>query len=122
MRSKSVYYTLKDIQGFSTSDISIFEPFIQKEQIFTVVPLSEIVSQNKIGELAEIDKLDLTDQVYSNTAKNFPETDHYIGIARKGKDISFVRGGPMRIILSDESEWAQNLDAWNWYLREILVK
>ncbi len=120
--SVSMDYTLKELQGFSTSDISIFEPFLKESQVFTVIPLSEIFSENKIGESAEIDTVALNDYVYSNTAKNFTTNSGYLAIAREGKDIPYDQGGPIRIIFSDESEWAKNLDAWNWSIRKIIVK
>jgi len=120
--SVSTDYTLKELQEFSTEDISIFEPFVQEQQEFTVIPLSEIFSKNKIGESAEVDTVALNDYVYSNTAKNFTTHEGYLAIAREGKDIPYDQGGPIRIIFADDSDWATNLDAWNWSIRNFKVK
>jgi len=120
--SVSTDYTLKELQEFSTKDISIFEPFVQEQQEFTVIPLSEIFSQNKVGESAEVGTVALNYYVYSNTAKNFTTHAGYVAIARQGKDIPYDQGGPIRIIFPDDSEWATNLEAWNWSIRNIKVK
>jgi len=119
--SNSVDYTLKDLQGFGTSDISIFEPFLKKRQTFTVIPLFEIFSKNGIGESAEIETVALNDYSYSDTATNFTANSGYLAIALEGKDIPYDRGGPIRIIFPDKSEWAGYLDAWNWAIREFIV-
>ncbi len=120
--STSTDYALEELQVFSTSDISILEPFLKERQVFTVISLAELFSKNKIGESAEIDTVALNDYVYSNTAKNFTASSGYLAIAREGKEIPYDQGGPIRIIFSDDSEWAQNLDAWNWSIRKIIVK
>ncbi len=120
--SVSKDYTLKDLHGFRMRDISIYEPFLKKRQVFTVISLSEIFSKNGIGKSAKVNTVALNDYAYSNTAKNFTKNSGYLAIAREGKEIPYDQGGPIRIVFSDKSKWAKNLDAWNWSIRKITVK
>lgn len=115
-------YRVVDLQKFKTTEIKIFEPFVKRNQTFTVIPLQTLFAQVgiKSGDLV-ITKA-LNDYVYKNTAGNFQSAHGYLAIAREGKAIPYDQGGPIRIIFPTKSKWAKFLDPWNWSLMSIAVQ
>lgn len=120
--SKKVEYTSAKLAQVKSSVISIYEPFLKKRQSFTVIPMKTFFSLVGISGNDKVFTKALNDYVYSNTASKFNAANAYIAIKRNGADIPYDQGGPIRIVFSDKSVWAKNLDAWNWSLASITAK
>jgi hypothetical protein len=120
--SKKVEYTSGKLAKVKSSVISIYEPFLKKRQSFTVIPMKTFFSLVGISGNDKVFTKALNDYVYSNTASKFNAANAYIAIKRNGADIPYDQGGPIRIVFSDKSVWAKNLDAWNWSLASITAK
>ena len=118
---KVIKYSKNDLLAIKSSIITIFEPFVQKKQSFTVIPLDYFLGKSSIAAGKTIDTIALNDYIYSNKAANFSKAKAFIAFKRFGKDIPYNQGGPLRLIYSNTSSWAKNLDAWNWSLRSIKV-
>ena len=119
---KSINYSKNDLLKIKSTIISIFEPFVEKRQSFTVIPLDYFLGKSSISSSATIDTIALNDYIFSEKAGNFSKAKAYIAIARFGKDIPYNQGGPLRLIYASNSSWSKNLSAWNWSLRSIKVK
>ena len=118
---KSINYSKNDLLKIKSSVISIFEPFVQKRQSFTVIPLDYFLGKSGISSSVTIDTVALNDYIFSEKSANFSKAKAYIAIARFGKDIPYNQGGPLRLIYASTSSWSKNLSAWNWSLRSIKV-
>ena len=118
---KSINYSKNDLLKIKSSVISIFEPFVQKRQSFTVIPLDYFLGKSSISSSVTIDTVALNDYIFSEKSANFSKAKAYIAIARFGKDIPYNQGGPLRLIYAANSSWSKNLSAWNWSLRSIKV-
>jgi hypothetical protein len=118
---KSINYSKNDLLKIKSSVISIFEPFVQKKQSFTVIPLDYFLAKSSISASVTIDTIALNDYIFSEKSGNFSKAKAYIAIARFGKDIPYNQGGPIRLIYTGSSTWSKNLSAWNWSLRSIKV-
>jgi hypothetical protein len=118
---KSINYSKNDLLKIKSSIISIYEPFVQKKQSFTVIPLDYFLGKSSIPSSVTIDTIALNDYIFSEKAANFSKAKAYIAIARFGKDIPYNQGGPLRLIYANSSTWAKSLNAWNWSLRSIKV-
>ena len=118
---KSINYSKNDLLKIKSSVISIFEPFVQKRQSFTVIPLDYFLGKSGISSSVTIDTVALNDYIFSEKSANFSKAKAYIAIARFGKDIPYNQGGPLRLIYAANSSWSKNLSAWNWSLRSIKV-
>ena len=104
------------------STITIYEPFLKKRQIFTVIRLQTLFNFVGISGSDKVVTTALNDYVFTAKASDFISAGAYIAIKRDGVPIGYDQGGPIRIIFSDDSKWAKNLDAWNWSLESIRVK
>ena len=91
-------------------------------QTFTVVPLAKIFKLANIPDSATIISDALNDYIYTNTAKNFTDSNGQLAIARFSGPIPYDQGGPIRIIFPDKTPLAANLNAWNWSLDILKVK
>jgi len=120
--SKVVKLSLNSLRKLGTSQISIYEPFVKVRQTFTVVPLAKIFKLANIPGSATIISDALNDYIYTNTAKNFTDSNGQLAIARFGGPIPYDQGGPIRIIFPDKTPLAANLNAWNWSLDILKVK
>ena len=118
---KSINYSKNDLLKIKSSVISIFEPFVQKRQSFTVIPLDYFLGKSGISSSVTIDTVALNDYIFSEKSANFSKAKAYIAMARFGKDIPYNQGGPLRLIYAANSSWSKNLSAWNWSLRSIKV-
>jgi len=120
--AKVVKLSLNALRKLGTTQISIYEPFVKVRQTFTVVSLAKIFKLANIPPSANIITDALNDYIYTNTAKNFTDSNGQLAIARFGKDIPYDQGGPIRIVFPDKTPLAQNLNAWNWSLNVLKVK
>ena len=118
---KVVKYSMNDLLAIKSSTITIFEPFVEKKQSFTVIPLDFFLRKSSIAAGETIHTIALNDYIYTNKAANFSKAKAFIAIKRFGKVIPYNQGGPLRLIYSNSSSWAKNLAAWNWSLRSIKV-
>lgn len=118
---KSINYSKNDLLKIKSSVITIFEPFVQKRQSFTVIPLDYFLGKSSISSSVRIDTVALNDYIFSEKSSNFSKAKAYIAIARFGKDIPYNQGGPLRLVYAGTSSWSKNLSAWNWSLRSIKV-
>ena len=118
---KSINYSKNDLLKIKSTIISIYEPFVQKRQSFTVIPLDYFLGKSGIPSSATIDTIALNDYIFSEKSANFSKAKAYIAIARFGKDIPYNQGGPLRLVYANSSTWAKSLNAWNWSLRTIKV-
>jgi hypothetical protein len=105
-----------------STTISIYEPFLKKRQTFTVIPMKNFFPLVGISGKDKVATVALNDYIYSNTALEFISAGAFIAIKRNGVEIPYDQGGPIRLIFSDKSKWAKNLDAWNWSLVAMRVK
>lgn len=110
------------LEKMKSSVISIYEPFVKKQQKFTVIPMKAFFNLVGISGKDKVATKALNDYIYTNTAANFLAANAYIAIKRDGVAIPYDQGGPIRIIFANDSKWASNLDAWNWSLSSISVK
>ncbi len=120
--SKVVKFSLTSLRKLGTTQISIFEPFVKVRQTFTVVSLAKIFKSANIPSTAKVLTDALNDYIYTNTAKNFTDSQAQLAIARFGGPIPYDQGGPIRIIFPDKSTLSKNLPSWNWSLNVITVK
>jgi hypothetical protein len=120
--SKKSMFAYSRLLKMKSITISIYEPFLKKRQTFTVIPMKNFFSLVGISGKDKVATVALNDYIYSNTASEFISAGAYIAIKRNGVEIPYDQGGPIRLIFSDKSKWAKNLDAWNWSLVAIRVK
>lgn len=116
---KNINYSKNDLLAIKSTVISIFEPFVKKKQSFTVIPLDYFLAKSSIKSSMIIETIALNEYKFLNKAGNFSNAKAYLAIQRFGKDIPYDQGGPVRLIYSNSSSWAKNLDAWNWSLRTL---
>ena len=117
-----VNYTMGQLKEMAKKVITINEPFVKKVQKFNVILLKDLFKGVAIPAGANLNTVALNDYAYANTANNFFVHEAYLAVLRNGEDIPMDQGGPIRIIFADDSDYATNLDAWNWSLRTIEIK
>jgi hypothetical protein len=120
--AKKVQFTTTRLLKLKSSVISIYEPFVKKRQVFTVVPIKNFFTLAGISGKDRVNTIALNDYIYSNTAEKFIAANAFIAIKLNGAPIPYDQGGPLRIIFGDKSSWSKQLDSWNWSLAAIEVK
>lgn len=114
-------FTVAQLLKLKSSTISIYEPFIKKRQVFTVIPIKSFFNLVGISGTDRVSTNALNDYVYKNLAKNFLDAQTFVAIKQGGREISYDQGGPLRLIFADGSKWVKQKDAWNWSLKSISV-
>ena len=120
--SKSINFTLKQLQALKSVTVTINEPFIKKRQSYRAILLADLFKKVGIVANDRVRTLALNDYSYTNSAANFTSAFGYLAISQAGSDIAYDQGGPIRLIFPDSSKWHLFLDAWNWSLMSIAVK
>ena len=118
--SKSL--SMNDLMKMKSKSLSIYEPFVKKNQTFKAIPMKSLFALAGIKGSDKLQTIALNDYIYTNTASSFLAADGYLAISRSGKAIGYDQGGPIRIIFPDDSRWAHFLDPWNWSLKSLKVK
>lgn len=115
-------YRIADLVALKPKTITIYEPFLKKSQIFSVISLKELFRIAGIVPTQSVETRALNDYIYTNTSKEFMAAQGFLAIKRDGKLIPYDQGGPIRIIYSTGSKWSHFLDPWNWSLMSIKAK
>jgi len=119
--SKTLRFTMKELLALKPIRISIFEPFVNKRQQFSVIPLSVLFKKAGIKSSQRVVSKALNNYEYGNTAAEFLAAKGYLAIKRNGTNIPYDQGGPIRLVYPDTSKWTKFLDPWNWSLASITV-
>lgn len=112
-------YSLEQIEALGPQTVTINEPFVNKKQTFTAVPMEALLAPSGLTGSQMIDTTAINEYVYSNTAESFVSGGALLAYELDGKPIPYDQGGPVRIIFADDAPGASNLDAWNWSLSSI---
>ena len=112
-------YSLEQIAALGPETVTINEPFVNKKQTFTAVPMEALLAPSGLTGSQMIDTTAINEYVYSNTAESFVSGGALLAYELDGKPIPYDQGGPVRIIFADDAPGASNLDAWNWSLSSI---
>jgi hypothetical protein len=120
--SRKVEFAYPRLLKLKHSTISIYEPFLEKRQTFTVIRLQTLFNFAGISGKDVVLTKALNDYIFTGSASDFIASQGYLAIKRNGSPISYDQGGPIRIVFPDDSKWSKNLDAWNWSLSTISVK
>lgn len=119
--AKTKSFTAAQLLTLKSSTVSIYEPFVKKRQIFTVIPIESFFNLVGISGSDRVVTMALNDYAYKNSAKSFIAAKTLVAIKRSGTDIAYDEGGPIRLVFADNSRWAKYKDAWNWSLKSISV-
>ena len=119
--TKTIDYTMGQLQALGTQKINIMEPFAKKQQSFEGVPLKTIFEAADIKPADHLQTIALNEYVFKDTAANLEANNGLMAISRDGADIPMDQGGPIRIVFPTSSKYFTYLDAWNWSMRTIKV-
>lgn len=119
--STAVDFTYSELQALATVEIDIMEPFVEQQQSFTGVPLSDLLAAAAVPADAQIETIALNDYRYADSVAQWVESDALLAVFRDGDLIPMDQGGPIRIVFAEDSSAFDLLDAWNWSLRTIAV-
>ena len=117
----TVVLTLAELEALGTQTVTLYEPFVKKQQTFTGVPLSALFDRAGIASDQDVDTIALNDYEYSANAGDLEASDALLATQRDGAPIAYDQGGPIRLVYPDGTSLAGNLDAWNWSLARISV-
>ena len=112
-------YSLEQIAALGPQTVTINEPFVNKKQTFTAVPMEALLAPSGLTGSQMIDTTAINEYEYSNTAESFVSGGALLAYELDGNPIPYDQGGPVRIIFADDAPGASNLDAWNWSLSSI---
>jgi hypothetical protein len=119
--SRTVEFTMGELDALALREVSFVEPFVKVEQTFRVVPLADLFEAAGIVPRDTVDTIALNDYRYSDSARALVDAGALLAVARDGGPIPMDAGGPIRLVFDVESSYHGFLDAWNWSLRSIRV-
>lgn len=111
--------SLLDLESFPRASVTILEPFVQEEHTYHGVLLEDIFARAGISPEATVDTIALNDYRYSDAAQALITSGAILAFSEDGGPIAMNRGGPIRIVFADDSDYFTELEAWNWSLRTI---
>lgn len=114
-------FTYGELQRLADVEVDIVEPFVDRQQSFTGVPLAELLDRAGIAPDERVETVALNDYRYSDTALGWASNGAILAVFRDDELIPMDQGGPIRIVFAADSPAFGTLDAWNWSLRTIAV-
>jgi hypothetical protein len=119
--SKTVDFTMGELQKLATEKLSIVEPFVKKQQTFTGVPLKTLLDYAGIVVGDKVNTIALNQYQFADTVANLETNKAVLAVTRDGAAIPMDQGGPIRLVFPSDTKYFSYLDAWNWSLRTIKV-
>lgn len=117
----TVTYTMDELKGRATTDVTLFEPFVRRDETFAVIRLSQLLTEAGITDDDYVETVALNDYRYSQRAGDLTANEALLAVMRDGEPIPMDAGGPIRLVFANDSGYAEELDAWNWSLHIIKV-
>ena len=119
--TKTVDYTMGELQKMATESLTIVEPFVKKQQTFTGVPLKTLLDSAGIAVGEKVNTIALNEYQFADTVANLEGNSAVLAVTRDGGPIPMDQGGPIRLVFPKGTKYFSYLDAWNWSLRTIKV-
>ena len=116
-----VSYTMDELMARATQDVTLFEPFVRRDETFAVIVLADLLAEAGITDDDFIETVALNDYRYSQRAGDLNDNTALLAVRRDGAPIPMDAGGPIRIVFANDSAYTGELDAWNWSLYLITV-
>jgi len=117
----TVSFTVRQLEALGLTTVTVSEPFVKKQETFTGVPMSAVLTKAGIPSGARIDTVALNDYHYANVSSAFSDSSGLIATRVGAGPVPFDAGGPIRLVFPDGSALSTVLDAWNWSLATITV-
>ncbi|MGV8969322.1 MAG: molybdopterin-dependent oxidoreductase [Microbacteriaceae bacterium] len=114
-------FTYGELQELAQAEIVIVEPFVSTEYSFRGIPLESLFVDAGFAPSDVIETVALNDYRYSATVESWIDGSAILAVYRDGQPIPMDEGGPIRIVFPSDSGFFDNLDAWNWSLRAIVL-
>ena len=114
--------TLDELDSMGSATISIDEPFVNRRETYSGVPLATVLGKAGIPDTATIDTDAIDHYHYVSVVKPMVDSQALIATRRDGAPIPYDQGGPIRIVFPDGTPLSSVLDAWNRSLNSITVK
>ncbi|KDE99875.1 hypothetical protein Y900_013245 [Mycolicibacterium aromaticivorans JS19b1 = JCM 16368] len=118
----SLSLTIDQLNAMGHATISIDEPFVNKRETYSGVPLAAVLAVAGIADTATIDTDAIDHYHYVSVVKPMIDSQALIATQRDGAPIPYDQGGPIRIVFPDRTPLSSALEAWNWSLTSITVK
>lgn len=114
--------TLDELNSLGSATISIDEPFVNRRETYSGVPLAIVLAKAGIPDTATIDTDAIDHYHYVSVVRPMVDSKALVATLRDGAPIPYDQGGPIRIVFPDGTPLSSVLDAWNWSLTSITVK
>lgn len=114
-------YTMPELEALDQVRSKLYEPFVKQTQVFEGVSLAALFEEAGITGDQTVSTIALNDYVYDDLASNFTGSKAILALSRDGKIIPMDQGGPIRIVIPNNQDYSEYLNAWNWSLRTVKV-
>ena len=112
--------SLEDLKELPVTTVTVLEPFVQEVHTYDGVLLETLFDIADVDLAADVDTIALNDYRFQDGATALVDAGAILAYAEDGDAIPMDRGGPVRLVFPEDSEYFTYLDAWNWSLRTIL--
>lgn len=121
-RGQVISLSIDDLRKYPTVQVTVFEPFVKQNIEFVGVNMEDLFRAVGIEPDDLVLTVALNEYTYSNFAREFIGTEAFIAYEQAGGPILMSRGGPLRIIVPNNTSLVESLEVWNWSLAEIRVE
>ncbi|MEX2556502.1 MAG: molybdopterin-dependent oxidoreductase [Actinomycetota bacterium] len=102
---------------------SVFEPFVKKATTFSGVLLSDLLTAaGADGKASSVFITALDDYTWLLPIEVARSGEVLLATRENGKAIPIEKGGPIRIVFSDDSMSGKDSDSWVWSVRGMQVR
>jgi hypothetical protein len=108
------------LDGVAKQRVLIREPFIKKNVTFTGITLGELLERAGVSATTGSIKFHALDD-YAVTLPLAGAADALIATRANGELIPVAKGGPIRLVFTNDSSLAHNTDNWIWSIDSIRV-
>lgn len=120
----TVEYSINQLRELPSVSIEVYEPFELKRIRFVGVLIEDVLADSKMTDSKSITAIALNDYVNSTTRESLEESSAFIAYEEMlavTTLIDYARGGPLRIIIPDNTPLSSQLSVWTWSLHRIEV-
>jgi len=106
----------------ATEKLTILEPFVKRKMTFTGIPMGELLRRAGVDPSARRLYLHALDDFTVDVPIAGLEDAGFLATRADGKTIPIAKGGPVRLVFSDDGKLARDTDNWIWSLDSARVE
>ncbi|WP_380169393.1 molybdopterin-dependent oxidoreductase [Jannaschia sp. R86511] len=117
---EGVALSLEQVEQLGTRELEVYEPFLEQDVSFTVVPLADVLALAELDpDVTTLHTIAYNEYAVDITRETAETPGAWLATRADGEPIAVADGGPTRVVFTDEHPEAGDEALWIWSIATV---